>query len=372
MKRIISLMLTLAVALSLLVLPAGAASTPEEALGEVNIFDGGYSMKYLAVNGKVQTQSYTYFLYRNSAGETQEIPAYCINPNQYGVPQTVAEGESIRYLAEEKASDPKIVGLVANMYPHRSLAELGLSNKYQAFYAGKIALWCYLIPEWDISDVTVAPGLTGSEREIGENILNAAVKIYTEGTRWTSVADPQLTASPDQETAYPVTIDGSAYRQQVFTVTSPTWVDGLAVNVSFQDGADVPEGTRIVDENNQDITQVKVSNTGSGYKGTFKVLYPEDSVAGQAWRARPAASSSLSPPTCTSTWCSTPCARRLTSMAISRATCATQTPRPACSATPSPTTRMPTNRTNQMTRTSPHPLPARPPLKSPSTRQAPP
>ena len=92
MKRIISLMLTLAVALSLLVLPAGAASTPEEALGEVNIYDGGYSMKYLAVNGKVQTQSYTYFLYENSAGEAQEIPAYCVNPNQYGVPQTVAEG----------------------------------------------------------------------------------------------------------------------------------------------------------------------------------------------------------------------------------------------------------------------------------------
>ena len=281
MKRIISLILTLAVALSLLVLPAGAASTPEEALGEVNIYSGGYSMNYLAVNGRVQTQSYTYFLYENAAGETQEIPAYCVNPDQYGVPQTVPEGESIRYLAEEKASDPKVVGLVANMYPHRSLAELGLSNKYQAFYAGKIALWCYLIPEWDISDVTVAPGLTGPEREIGESILDAAVKIYTQGTTWTSVAEPQLTTSPDQEAAYPVTIDGAAYHQQVFTVTSPTWVDGQAVNVSFQDGTDVPEGTRIVDENNQDITQVKVSNTGDGYKGTFKVLYPEDSVAGQ-------------------------------------------------------------------------------------------
>ena len=282
MKRIISLILTLAVALSLLVAPAGAASTPEEALGEVNIYSGGYSMKYLAVNGKVQTQSYTYFLYENSAGETQEIPAYCVNPTQYGVPQTVPEGESIRYLAEEKASDPKVVGLIANMYPHRSLEELGLDNKYQAFYAGKIALWCYLIPEWDISAVTVAPGLTGTEREIGENILNAAVQIYTEGTRWTSVAEPQLTTSPDQETAYPVTIDGAAYRQQVFTVTSPTWVDGQAVNVSFQDPSAVPSGTRIVDENNQDITQVKVSNTGNGYKGTFKVLYPEDSVAGQS------------------------------------------------------------------------------------------
>ena len=282
MKRIISLMLTLAVALSLLILPAGAASTPEEALGEVNIYSGGYSMNYLAVNGRVQTQSYTYFLYENAAGETQEIPAYCVNPDQYGVPQTVPEGESIRYLAEEKASDSKVVGLVANMYPHRSLAELGLTNKYQAFYAGKIALWCYLIPEWDISDVTVAPGLTGPEREIGESILNAAVKIYTQGTTWTSVAEPQLTTSPDQEAAYPVTIDGAAYRQQVFTVTSPTWVDGQAVNVSFQDGTDVPEGARIVDENNQDITQVKVSNTGDGYKGTFKVLYPEDCVAGQS------------------------------------------------------------------------------------------
>ena len=282
MKRIISLMLTLAVALSLLILPAGAASTPEEALGEVNIYSGGYSMNYLAVNGRVQTQSYTYFLYRNSVGETQEIPAYCVTPDQYGVPQTVPEGESIRYLAEEKASDSKVVGLVANMYPHRSLAELGLTNKYQAFYAGKIALWCYLIPEWDISDVTVAPGLTGPEREIGESILNAAVKIYTQGTAWTSVAEPQLTTSPDQEAAYPVTIDGAAYRQQVFTVTSPTWVDGQAVNVSFQAGTDVPEGTRIVDENNQDITQVKVSNTGDGYKGTFKVLYPEDCVAGQS------------------------------------------------------------------------------------------
>ena len=282
MKRIISLMLTLAVALSLLVVPAGAASTPEEALGEVNIYSGGYSMNYLAVNGRVQTQSYTYFLYENAAGETQEIPAYCVNPNQYGVPQTVPEGESIRYLAEEKASDPKVVGLVANMYPHRSLEELGLTNKYQAFYAGKIALWCYLIPEWDISAVTVAPGLTGTEREIGEAILNAAVQIYTEGTRWTSVAEPQLTTSPDQETAYPVTIDGAAYRQQVFTVTSPTWVDGLTVNVSFQDPSAVPSGTRIVDENNQDITQIKVSNTGAGYKGTFKVPYPEDSVVGQS------------------------------------------------------------------------------------------
>ena len=283
MKRIISLILTLAAALSLLVLPAGAASTPEEALGEVNIYNGGYRMAYLAVNGEVQSQNYAYFLYRNSAGEVQEIPAYCVTPNQRGVHKVVAEGESVRYLAEEAASDPKIVGMVANMYPHRSLAELGLDNKYQAFYAGKIALWCYLIPDWDIRGVTVAPGLTGTEREIGEKILNAVVQIYNEGTQWTQVAEPRLTTSPDRETAYPVTIGSQTYYQQVFTVESPTWVDGRAVNVSFQAGSDVPEGTRIVDEENRDITQVEMSSTGTrySYAGKFKVLYPAEAVTGK-------------------------------------------------------------------------------------------
>ena len=283
MKRIISLILTLAAALSLLVLPAGAAPTPEEALGEVNIYNGGYRMAYLAVNGEVQGQSYAYFLYRNSAGEVQEIPAYCVTPDQRGVHKVVAEGESVRYLAEEAASDPKIVGMVANMYPHRSLAELGLDNKYQAFYAGKIALWCYLIPDWDIRSVTVAPGLTGTEREIGERILNAVVQIYNEGTQWTQVADPQLTASPDRETAYPVTIGGQTYYQQVFSVESPTWVDGRAVNVSFQAGSDVPEGTRIVDGENRDISRVEMSSTGTrySYAGTFKVLYPAEAVDGK-------------------------------------------------------------------------------------------
>ena len=96
MKKVISLLLTAVLIIGMLPLSAVAASTPEEALGELDIYSGGYSMNYLAVNGKVQTQSYTYFLYENAQGKQQEIPAYCVNPNQYGVPQTVPEGESIR------------------------------------------------------------------------------------------------------------------------------------------------------------------------------------------------------------------------------------------------------------------------------------
>lgn len=187
MKRVISLVLAMSILFSLLYIPAGAASTPEEALGEIFIYSGGYSMNYLAVNGRVQTQEYTYFLTSDAVtGKEKEIPAYCINPNQYGVPQTVGPGESIEYLAKEAASDPKIVGLVANMYPHRDLGELGLENRQQAFYAGKIALWCHLIPNWDISKVTVNPNLTGDEKARAERILAATIDIYTRGMTWAS------------------------------------------------------------------------------------------------------------------------------------------------------------------------------------------
>jgi len=269
--------------LSLFPTAALAADTPAEALGEVDIYSGGFPMSYLSVNGIVQKQEYTYFLFRSDdTGELKEIPAYCINPNQYGVPQTVAKGESIKYLATEAATDPKIVGLVAAMYPHRSLEALHLDNKEQAFYAGKIALWCHLISGWDISRVTVNPALTGSEREIAQRILAAAQDIYSRGMSWSKVEKAQITAVPDQDTAYPVTVDGTAYHQQVFTVTSATWPDQPAIDIAFAAGSDIPAGTRIVDMDNKDITAVPVTYTNGIYEGQCKVLYPVDSVAGKS------------------------------------------------------------------------------------------
>ena len=124
MRKIVSLLL--AVILALGILPAGAlaADSVEAALGEVNIYNGDYELGYLSINGTVRKQVYTYFLYEANDGTIKESPAYCVNPNTAGVPQTVGPGESIKYLAEEKSSDPKVVGIISNGYPHRSLEEL--------------------------------------------------------------------------------------------------------------------------------------------------------------------------------------------------------------------------------------------------------
>ena len=280
-KRLISMLLVLVMMLGMLPATALAASSEAEALGEVSIYNGGQKLSYLSINGRVRELIYTYFNYMGENGKTKEIPAYCVNPNTKGVLQTVASGQSIKYLAEEKGNDPKVMGIIANGYPTRGLAELKLENKYHAYYATKMALWCYLLPNWNINNLKVNPNLTGTEFQRAQAILTAAKDIYVRGTAWSKVYSPRITATPDRDAAYATTVNGQQYKQQVFTIHSDTWVCNYAIRVAFTDPSAVPAGTRIVDMDNNDITTITTSSTGDGYAGKFKVLYPASAVAGK-------------------------------------------------------------------------------------------
>ena len=133
-RRWTALLLLVVTLIGMLPGAALAANTPEEALGEINIYNGGEQLAYLAVNGRVQKLNYVYFKYElGSTGQIKQIPAYCVNPTTDGVPQAMGTGKSIEYLAQNQATDPKIVGIVGNGYPHRSLEELGLDNVQQAY-----------------------------------------------------------------------------------------------------------------------------------------------------------------------------------------------------------------------------------------------
>ena len=280
-KRLVSMLLVLVMVLGMLPVTALAASSEEEALGEVNIYNGEQKLSYLSINGRIRELIYTYFNHVDANGRTKEIPAYCVNPNTTGVPQTVGPGESIKYIAKEKGNDPKVMGIIANGYPTRGLSELKLENKYHAYYATKMALWCYLLPNWNINNLKVNPNLTGAELQRAQAILAAAKDIYVRGTAWSKVLSPRVTAAADRDTAYAVTVDGQQYKQQVFTVHSDTWVCNYAIRVAFSDPASVPAGARIVDMNNKDITTITTSGTGDGYDGKFKILYPAAAVAGK-------------------------------------------------------------------------------------------
>ena len=72
-RRLLSLFLAFVTILSLLPTAAFAASSEEDALGEVDIYNGDYELGYLAINGAVKKQKYTYFLYDPMMGAPRNL-----------------------------------------------------------------------------------------------------------------------------------------------------------------------------------------------------------------------------------------------------------------------------------------------------------
>ena len=67
-KRLTALLLVMVMVLGMLPTTAFAASSEEEALGEVNIYNGGQTLSYLSINGRIRELVYTYFNYVDRNG----------------------------------------------------------------------------------------------------------------------------------------------------------------------------------------------------------------------------------------------------------------------------------------------------------------
>ena len=68
-KRLISMLLLVVMVLGMLPATALAASSEEEALGEVNIYNGEQKLSYFSINGRIRELIYTYFNYVDSNGD---------------------------------------------------------------------------------------------------------------------------------------------------------------------------------------------------------------------------------------------------------------------------------------------------------------
>ena len=60
-KRLISMLLLVVMVLGMLPVTALAAGSEEEALGEVNIYNGEQKLSYRSINGRIRELIYTYF-----------------------------------------------------------------------------------------------------------------------------------------------------------------------------------------------------------------------------------------------------------------------------------------------------------------------
>ena len=281
LKKLIALLLALVAMLCVCQLPAFAAPTLEEAMAEVDVYGRNEKLKWLTMNGSVKVQYYTYYLYESHAnGQVKEIPAYCVDPRLDGVPTSVPEGTAIKYGAQSLVSDEKVAAIIANGYPHTALKDLGLQTVEEAYYATKTALWIYLLGNWTVEGLGINPNLSGTEKQAAQRVLNAVKDIYWRGMNWDIQLTPRLTATPDRDSAYPVTVSGRKYYQQVFTITSDTWAENQEVYVSL--AAAAPDGTLLLNEQGERTTKVVLDRDSTdGHQGKLIVRYPAAAVEGE-------------------------------------------------------------------------------------------
>ncbi|MFI3249754.1 MAG: SpaA isopeptide-forming pilin-related protein, partial [Eubacteriales bacterium] len=284
MKKLLSLFLVLALVVGLLPIPltTQAADTIPEALSEVKVYADGVKHTWLTHSGSIIFHEYTYYNYiSNITGEEDEIPAYCVNPTLNGVGEVVDTENYVIYNADCLETDKTVVAIISNGYPHSSLGDLGLENKHEGYYATKTALWCHIQTNWSIDNLAINPNLNSADKIVAQRVLDAVKTIYWRAMNWEINLTPSITATPDQSTAYPVTINGENYLQQVFHVNSATWCDQKVINVSF--ATNTPAGSKIVDLENNEISAVTMDTVGDGsVASNFKVLYPASSVEEQS------------------------------------------------------------------------------------------
>ena len=243
-KRLTALLLLVVTLIGMLPGAALAANTPEEALGEISIYNGGEQLAYLAVNGRVQKLNYVYFEH-NSANRNKANSSLLCQPHHRWCSPGGREGRIHKIPGRESGyQTPRSWALWAmdiltvvwkswawTMYSKPTMPPRSLCG----------AIWR---TDWSIDKVTIAPGLSEHEQQIAQRLLAAAKDIYNRGSGWTDVLIPGLTVSADQQNAYEVQINGETYLQQVYTIESGTWVDGLEISIWF-DSEDVPDGMKI-------------------------------------------------------------------------------------------------------------------------------
>lgn len=94
--------------------------------------DCGNLLKYKGVIVKVYYAQYSH--------NGVSFPAYCLNKTKQGVTDDISYSVSI----QDAIKDVKLWRIITNGYPYKSVKELGVANKEEAFTATKQAIYCYI------------------------------------------------------------------------------------------------------------------------------------------------------------------------------------------------------------------------------------
>lgn len=218
--------------------PAFAASTPEEALREMNIHiiaDKATPIRCMSYNGKAKNGYFAYYQAKNRNGVQNNYPVYCVIPEELGVNNLGDQDAKINGTVQH----PKIYGAIMNGYPYQQPSDLGLETNKEAYYATRNVVWT-LAGNWDYSK------WKSDGTAQGNRVKAAMDKIYQASQNWQSIPvelECKLTSSG-------AATEKDGYVEQSYTITA-NYESTHSVSVTLKNA---PASAKLTDLNNQEKT----------------------------------------------------------------------------------------------------------------------
>ena len=218
-------------------------------LDSANIYmvgDCGSLLRYKGVEVKVSYVQYTY--------EGVNYPAYCLDKTKPG-----AENGAYTVSVNSMIQDVGLWRRIINGYPYKSLEELGVANKEEAFTATKQAIYCYIHGNNPADYTPIGEAGERTLREMHQIIAQAQSSSETKISNYIEIKDEDANWKVDE-------IEKS-YISKVFSILSDAQIQDYSIH--FQENT---------------IDGIKITNLQNTVKNEFqpdekfKILIPIESL----------------------------------------------------------------------------------------------
>lgn len=218
-------------------------------LDSANIYmvgDCGSLLRYKGVEVKVSYVQYTY--------EGVNYPAYCLDKTKPG-----AENGAYTVSVNSMIQDVGLWRRIINGYPYKSIEELGVANKEEAFTATKQAIYCYIHGN-NPADYTPIG-------EAGERTLRAMHQIIAQAQSSSETKISNYIELKDEDVNWKVDDIEKNYISKVFSILSDAQIQDYSIY--FQENT---------------IDGIKITNLQNTLKNEFqpdekfKILIPIESL----------------------------------------------------------------------------------------------
>ena len=198
-------------------------------------------------------QVITKYVEYNEGGVT--YPAYCMDKTKPGV-GAVADNYNVS--VQSAIQDVGLWKIITNGYPYKTLEELGVANRNEAFTATKQAVYCYIHGN-KLEDY-------GAIGEAGQRTLNALINIVNNANNSTETKISSTISINRTSEKWEQDKMEKDYVSKTYSISAGAQIENYKIKITKENGEDLG-GIKITDINNNERNEFSPNES-------FKVLIP--------------------------------------------------------------------------------------------------